>query len=218
MSIQSRICPRHHNCWHASYCLHLYITRIFFPNYSDDGAQRSQPAMRQKIWKSDPTHQVISLKTSKHVIVIYTKIFFEPSFLKGASTSIPWEGWGPLNVRIFQRLGKDFNSAAGSRVLMVNHAIDTTANTFVGYSLLMMDFSPLAIKHRQGLGRLVRESSTIDLDGELVTTSLPYVEVVSRETPIYYSELVISSIDDGRIYAFHFDEHGVKVIKVWDGV
>jgi hypothetical protein len=73
------------------------------------------------------------------------------------------------------------DASDGSRVLRVGRAIDATDDDLVEYSLDMMDFSPLAIKHQQGLGRLVREPSTIDLDEVLVTTSLPYVEVVSNK-------------------------------------
>lgn len=97
------------------------------------------------------------------------------------------------------------NAGDGSRVLRVGRAIDATDDDLVEYSLHMMDFSPLAIKHRRGLGRLVREPSTIDLDGVLVTTSLPYVEVASNKKSISKNEMTRSSIDEGRIYAFHID-------------
>lgn len=50
----------------------------------------------------------------------------------------------------------------------------------------MMDFSLLAVERRQGLGRVVKEPSTIEITesrsgetlAESLTTSLPYVEVV----------------------------------------
>lgn len=81
----------------------------------------------------------------------------------------------------------------GSRVLKVGRAIDATDDDLVEYSLHMMDFSPFAIKHRQGLGRLMKEPSTIDLDGVLVTTSLPYVEVVSNKKSISKNEMIRSN-------------------------
>jgi hypothetical protein len=45
----------------------------------------------------------------------------------------------------------------------------------------MMDFSPLAVERRQSLGRVVKEPSTVEMteSGDKLTTSLPYVEVVS---------------------------------------
>ncbi|KAG0700144.1 hypothetical protein DFH29DRAFT_1001408 [Suillus ampliporus] len=54
-----------------------------------------------------------------------------------------------------------------------------------------MDFSPLAVERRQGLGRVAKEPSTIKITefwlskkgvAESLTTSLPYVEVVSDRT------------------------------------
>ncbi|KAG1802732.1 uncharacterized protein HD556DRAFT_1304013 [Suillus plorans] len=151
--------------------------------------------------------------------VISTRIFFEPDFIKGGSMAIPWKHWGPLNTRIFQHCPDVVDSAAGSQILKVEHAIDTTdGNDFLEYSLRVMDFSPLAIKYGQGLGRLVREPSTIDLDGQSLTTSLPYVEVVSSKISSSTDELLLSSIDEDRINSFHVDNCFVKVIKIWEGV
>ncbi|KAG2138288.1 hypothetical protein DEU56DRAFT_755863 [Suillus clintonianus] len=81
-----------------------------------------------------------------------------------------------------------------------------------------------AVKHRQGLGQLVREPSTIDLDGELVTTSLPYVEVLSSKKSI--PNQFVRFISMRAVYAVPgFKEESdlifnlqVKVIKIWDGV
>ncbi|KAG2119547.1 uncharacterized protein F5147DRAFT_647486 [Suillus discolor] len=148
-----------------------------------------------------------------------TKIFFEPNFIKGGSTAIPWKHWGPLNTRIFQHCPDVVDSATGSRVLKVEHAIDATdGNDFLEYSLRVMDFSPLAIKYGQGLGRLVIEPSTIDLDGQSLTMSLPYVEVVLSKISSSTDELLFSSIDEDRIYMFHVHDCFVKVIKIWEGV
>ncbi|KAG2037328.1 hypothetical protein BDR03DRAFT_957423 [Suillus americanus] len=143
-----------------------------------------------------------------------------PEFINGAATTIPWKHWGPLNTRIFQYYWEFIDATDGNPVLRVDRAIDTTDDDLVEYSLHMMDFSPLAIEHRQGLGRLVREPTTIDLDGELVITSLPYVVVTSSKKSIPKNELVLSSIDSdkGRIYAFHVYARSIKVIKIWEGV
>ncbi|KAG2083241.1 uncharacterized protein F5147DRAFT_782990 [Suillus discolor] len=196
-------------------------THFLSNNSKDDGAQsRPQPGMQQKMWKSDPTHQIISLNMSPSLhFVISTRIFFEPNFIKGGSTSIPWKHWGPLNTRIFQHCSDVVDSATGSRVLKVEHAIDATdSNDFLEYSLRVMDFSPLAIKYGQGLGWLVIEPSTIDLDGQSLTTSLPYVEVVLSKISSSTDELLFSSIDEDRIYVFHVHDCFVKVIKIWEGV
>ncbi|KAG1829125.1 hypothetical protein EV424DRAFT_1536050 [Suillus variegatus] len=88
-------------------------------NLKDDGAQsRPPPGMPQKMWKSDPTHRIISLNMlpSLH-FVISTRTFFEPDFITGGSTAIPWKHWGPLNTRIFQYCPDVVDSVAGSRVL-----------------------------------------------------------------------------------------------------
>jgi len=64
----------------------------------------------------------------------------------------------------------------------------------------MMDFSPLAIKRRQGLGRVVEDPSAIKLLSEkLVTTSLPYVEVVS-DRKLSRGELIEIVVDKNKIY------------------
>ncbi|KAG1899843.1 uncharacterized protein F5891DRAFT_380678 [Suillus fuscotomentosus] len=177
----------------------------------DDGAQsRPQPGMPQKMWKSDPTHRIISLNMPPSLhFIISSRIFFEPDFIKGGSTEIPWERWGPLNTRIFQHCEDVFDSVAGSRVLKVERAIDANGNDPLEYSLRVMDFSPLAIKYGRALGRLVREPSTIDLDGRSLTTSLPYVEVVSSKISSCIDELLLSSIDENRIYAFHIEDRFV---------
>ncbi|KAG2100153.1 uncharacterized protein F5147DRAFT_813327 [Suillus discolor] len=194
-------------------------THFVSDNSKDNGAQsRPEPGMPQKMWKSDPTHRIISLNMSPYLhFVISSRIFFDPDFINGGSTAIPWEHWGPLNTRIFQHCEDIVDSVTGSRVLKVKRAL-SYHNDPLEYSLRVMDFSPLAIKYGQGLGRLVREPSTIDLDGRSLTTSLPYVEVVSSKISSSLYELLLSSIDENRIYAFHVEDCFVKVIKLWEGV
>jgi hypothetical protein len=65
----------------------------------------------------------------------------------------------------------------------------------------MMDFSPLAIERRQGLGRVVREPSTTEINEmrKTLISSLPYVEVVSDRV-FDAVELIGMWVDTDRIY------------------
>lgn len=65
----------------------------------------------------------------------------------------------------------------------------------------MMDFSPLAVERRQGLGRVVREPSATEIhkQGKTLITSLPYVEVVS-DIVFDSVELIGMWVDRDRIY------------------
>jgi hypothetical protein len=67
-----------------------------------------------------------------------------------------------------------------------------------------MDFSPLAVTNRRGLGRVVKETSTINFTGKFaesltISTSLPYVEVVS-DRKFSFDKLKAMWIDKDRIY------------------
>lgn len=77
----------------------------------------------------------------------------------------------------------------------------TLVEEYPNYLLHMMDFSPLAVERRQGLGIVVREPSTIEIPEleETLTTSLPYVEVVSDR--IFGVDQVMDIwVDKDRIY------------------
>ncbi|KAG2125479.1 hypothetical protein DEU56DRAFT_903683, partial [Suillus clintonianus] len=141
----------------------------------------SEPDMGA-MYTSDPKRRLLCITnsmTSPHrLFIISTKIFFD---LGGtaAATPIPWKCWGPSNTRIFEHMDEFKVGVRGNRVLQafpVNEP-DSVHREFI---LHLMDFSPLAVTNRRGLGRVVKESSTIDIEesGESVTTSLPYVEVV----------------------------------------
>ncbi|KAG1852503.1 hypothetical protein F4604DRAFT_1297589 [Suillus subluteus] len=102
------------------------------------------------------------------------------------ATVIPWKDWGPSSTRIFEHDCSFGVGVGGSRVLRAvptAQSMDDSDDPTMEYRLHMMDFNPLAVLHQQGLGRVVREPSMIDLEGELVTTSLAYVEVVSSRNP-----------------------------------
>jgi len=81
---------------------------------------------------------------------------------------------------------------------------DTAAEDYlddIDYKLHMMDFSPLAVERRQGLGKVVTEPSTIEIteSEETLTTSLPYVEVVSDRI-FGASQVTDIWVDKDRIY------------------
>ncbi|KAG0699305.1 hypothetical protein DFH29DRAFT_1015285 [Suillus ampliporus] len=164
---------------------------------------------QQTTHTSDPKHQVLCLTSSEGLaFIISTRIFFD---LDGMETTapIPWQSWGPSNTRIFPHPYKCAMHISGNRVLRafpVDHMSDT-GRTSKEHILHMMDFSPLAVTNRRGLGRVVKEPSTIDFaeftgrseSGKSLMTSLPYVEVVSDRR---LSDLRRVWIDKDRIYLF----------------
>ncbi|OAX39958.1 hypothetical protein K503DRAFT_781772 [Rhizopogon vinicolor AM-OR11-026] len=108
-------------------------------------------------------------------------IFFDLDFLEGRAV-IPWQYWGPLNSRVFHHHWRYETATIGNRVFQGFPAIDMNMPADdvpdgTEYELHMMDFSPLAVKRCQGVGRVVKEPSTIVLEGQFITTSLPYVGV-----------------------------------------
>src|SRR6267154_5441573 len=162
----------------------------------------SRPRMQaqQTMWISDPTHRLLSIVTyiPSLVFVISTKTFFDPDLLERKAAAIPRKDWGPSNTRVFWYRRHCGVCVSDNRVLElfpVSHA--------EGYRLRMMDFSPLAVIRLQGLGRVVKEPSTIVLASgeESITSSLPYVEVVSDRK---FSQDEIGEIDvhKDKIYLF----------------
>ncbi|KAG2154932.1 uncharacterized protein EDB93DRAFT_1101948 [Suillus bovinus] len=91
------------------------------------------------------------------------RIFFDLDVFEGMVPTMLWKYWGPLNARVFYDQYPWVLGVSGNRVLF--RAADNV---------------PGSVKHRQGLGRVVKEPSTIKISewGEEVTTCLPYVEVV----------------------------------------
>ncbi|KAG0699313.1 hypothetical protein DFH29DRAFT_57448 [Suillus ampliporus] len=153
---------------------------------------------QQTTYTSDPTHQVLCFITAEDLFcIISARIFFD---LDGMETTapIPWKCWGPTNTRIFPHLDNCRIHISGNRILWA--FLDHTSGTDEKHILHMMDFSPLAVTNRRGLGRVVKEPSTMDFaesTGEVLTTSLPYVEVVSDRR---LSKLCGMWIDKDRIY------------------
>ncbi|KAG1774430.1 hypothetical protein EV702DRAFT_1241167 [Suillus placidus] len=153
---------------------------------------------------SDPKHRLLCLTTwgldhsPRQVYIISTRIFFDLDGM-AAVTPIPWEHWGPSNARIFQHSCQCKVHVSGNRVLLA-----FTVGTPV---LHLMDFSPLAVTNRRGLGRVMNEPSMIDITDPTglsretltTTTSLPYVEVV-LDKKFRFDELENIWIDKDRIY------------------
>jgi hypothetical protein len=95
----------------------------------------------------------------------------------------------------------------GNRVLLMFPTVDQLPDgaprvrPAMKCRLHMMDFSPLAVARRQGLGRVVKEPSTVQLAASAnLVTSLPYVEVVSERTYSYDDGVLLQIwIDNDRI-------------------
>lgn len=122
-----------------------------------------------------------------------------------------------------QPVAKQGCTVSGNRVLQAFPAADATTEDHtddVGYRLHMMDFSPLAVERRQGLGRVVTEPSTIITKStETSTTSLPYVEVVSDR--IFGADQLMNIwVDKDRVYLQLNDDGMLKleVIEISSGV
>ncbi|KAG1852715.1 hypothetical protein F4604DRAFT_1959018 [Suillus subluteus] len=184
----------------------------------DDIGHSSQPQMQaqQMMYTSDPTHRLLCLIgsssrtdsfSSTQVIIISPRIFFDLDRM--AATPIPWQHWGPLNARIFRHPYHFKVHISGNRVLQAL-PVGTRNSEFM---LHLMDFSPLAVTNRRGLGRVVKEPSTIYISdstgrsGGSLTTSLPYVQVVfsDRKFDSAESELEDIWIDEDRIYMLNAD-------------
>ncbi|KAG1762342.1 hypothetical protein EDD22DRAFT_1028102 [Suillus occidentalis] len=138
----------------------------------------SEPQMQtpQTMYTSDPKYQLlcITLSYRTQVFIISTRIFSDLDGIVG-TTSIPWKRWGPSNTRIFKHAGPCSVYVSGNRVLQAF----PIHKSYTQYVLHVMDFSPLAVANRRGLGQVVKESSTVFIgpSGESLTTSLPYVDV-----------------------------------------
>ncbi|KAG1727726.1 hypothetical protein EDB19DRAFT_189337 [Suillus lakei] len=186
----------------------------------DNIGHSSQPHIQAQrtMYTSDPTHRLLCLTatspypasfSSTQVFIISTRIFFDLDGM-AAATPIPWKHWGPSNARIFQHPYHFNVHVSGNRVLQAL-PVGTQNSERI---LHLMDFSPLAVTNRRGLGRVVKEPSTIDIISDstgrskgILTTSLPYVEVVfsDRKFDTSDSELEEIWIDRDRIYILNAD-------------
>ncbi|KAG2341867.1 hypothetical protein BDR05DRAFT_431682 [Suillus weaverae] len=171
----------------------------------DDIQHSSEPQMQvpQMMYTSDPKNRLLCITSSSRtqVFIISTRIFFDLDGMAGAMP-IPWTCWGPSNTRIFRHADPCSVHVSGNRVLQA-FPVHEPYPIHTEYILHLMDFSPLAVANRRGLGRVVKELSTIATDAprESLTTSLPYVEVVlDRKFGSDVSELDDIWADKDRIY------------------
>lgn len=172
----------------------------------DDGEHRSLSLVQQTTYTSDAKHRLVCLISSfpTRVFIISTRVFFNVDGPAVATPKpIPWNHWGPSNARIFEHHYSCKVHVCGNRVLQA-FPVDTSASSPNEYVLHMMDFSPLATTNRRGLGRVVKEASTINFTGKfaeslMISTSLPYAEVVS-DRKFSFDKLKAMWIDKDRIY------------------
>ncbi|KAG2341863.1 hypothetical protein BDR05DRAFT_964931 [Suillus weaverae] len=170
----------------------------------DDIEHHSLSHVQPTMYTSDAKHRLICLISSfpTRVSIISTRVFFDVDGT-AAATPIPWNHWGPSNARIFEHHYSCKVHVNGNRVLQAFPAC-TSASSPNEYVLHMMDFSPLAVTNRRGLGRVVKETSAINFTGKsaeslTASTSLPYVEVIS-DRKFSFDELKAMWIDKDRIY------------------
>jgi len=165
------------------------------------------------MYTSDPTHQLIclfepSFRDNTQAFIISTRIFFDLHGM-AAATPIPWQHWGPSNTRVFLHYDRPYIHINGNRVLQ---ALPDDAREGNGRFILhLMDFSPLAVTNRRGLGRVVKKPSKTYIGthgfGKSLTTSLPYVHVVlsDRKLDSLDPELMGIWMDMDRIYMLNRD-------------
>ncbi|KAG2156916.1 uncharacterized protein EDB93DRAFT_1126489 [Suillus bovinus] len=197
----------------ACFLMPVSVTGIQCLLPMDDIAHSSQLQMQTQrtMWTSDPKNRILSLitrtrdATNSITFIISTRIFFDPQAkVFDGMAEIPWERWGPLHARIFVHNWRCRVGVSGNRVLQAFPVTGVRAEDHLDgsdYKLHMMDFSPLAVERRQGLGIVVKEPSTIEIaeSSETLTTCLPYVEVVSDR--IFGADQVLDIwVDKNRIY------------------
>ncbi|KAG2338465.1 hypothetical protein BDR05DRAFT_969164 [Suillus weaverae] len=214
----------------ACFLLPVSLTRIQCITSMDDIPHSSRPQVlaQQTMWTSDLEHQLLSVVTFSPslIFIISTRIFFDLDLFEGMLEAIPWTNWGPLNARIFQTPIRCNISVGGNRVLLAFPADDTTGiwHPPKKYRLCVMDFSPLAVERGRGLGRVVKEPSTIEFTesrtgesfklAESLTTSLPYVEVVlDLDKTFGYRGFERIWIDRDRIYFYH-GSNQLEVVEI----
>jgi len=187
-----------------------------------------QMQAQQAMWTSDPKHRLLCLDvyhpSRNFVFIVSSNIFFNIDVLEAMATPIPWETWGPSNSRVLLHQHPCVG-LSGNRVLLFLPVVDkpTDMKTVVyrrsntKYRLHMMDFTPLAVERRQGLGRMVKGSSIIHVPGseENFMTSLPYVEVTSDR--IFSShELYNIWVDKDGIILLTDDGNDVERLEVME--
>ncbi|KAG1905120.1 uncharacterized protein F5891DRAFT_1010994 [Suillus fuscotomentosus] len=166
----------------------------------DDIGYDSQLHMQAQttMYTSDPTHRLICLtapsaRDNTQVFIISTRIFFDLNEM-AAAMPIPWQHWGPSNTRILWHPFHFKIHVNGNQVLRTFPVGPRNSQ----FTLQLLDFSPLAVINRRGLGRVVKEPSMTYISS--LTTSLPYVQVVFSNRKFDCSPLRDLWIDKDRIY------------------
>jgi hypothetical protein len=189
----------------ACFLLPVSMTGIQCLLPMDDIAPNSQMQAQSAMWTSDPENRLLALVTNfpNLILIVSTRIFFDLGLTRGTAAGAPWEDWGPLHARVFEHHWGCKVGVSGNRVVQSFPVNDMTEDNVLEYRLHMMDFSPSAVVHRQGLGRVVTEPSTVEItepgEERTITSSLPYVEVASDRT-FGADELVEIWVDKDKIY------------------
>ncbi|KAG1775237.1 hypothetical protein EV702DRAFT_1236293 [Suillus placidus] len=169
----------------------------------EHSSSQLQMQIQQTMYTSDPTHRLLCFTSSypTTVYIISTRIFFNLDEI-AAATPIPWNLWGPSNTRVFRSPFQCKVHISGNRVLQAF----TMPDTHDEYKVHMMDFSPLAVSNRQGLGQVVKEPSmikdtlfTLKTEKVEITSSLPYVKVI-LDSKFDVRDLHHIWLDKDRVY------------------
>ncbi|KAG2138328.1 hypothetical protein DEU56DRAFT_912485 [Suillus clintonianus] len=185
----------------------LEDTQCFLPMDDIEHSSEWQTQAQQTTHISDAKQRLLCITASASIFVVSTKIFFDLEEMV-AGMPIPWNHWGPSNTRIFEHTDECKVYVSGNRVLQTFPVDTSVFSHSTKYVLHMMDFSPLAVTNRKGLGRVVKEPSSVVQTFcstlgkfEVVTTatSLPYVEVV-WDRKFGFGELEDIWLDRDRIY------------------
>lgn len=158
--------------------------QCLFPMTDIDNSSQPRMQAQQTIYISDTKQRLLCIIASTPVFIVFTRFFFDLHEMVVA-TPIPWNRCGPRNTRMFDHDDKYYRVYVfGNRVLQtfpVNSSVDRYYME-TEYMLRMMDFSSMAVTNRRGLGRVMKEPSSVQCSVpgkfEVLTITLPYVEIV----------------------------------------
>ncbi|KAG2148775.1 hypothetical protein DEU56DRAFT_80124 [Suillus clintonianus] len=162
----------------GAYC-HFQFPSVF---HSVSSCARLTPKEDYWIWTTNPGDRVISVVSflRSSILVISARIFFmdiPPSWFDATLENervVPWASWGPQNSRHFPHQNCRFG-IGGSRVIWTTPVSGSPTSQF---QLRMADFNPFTVA--RGVGKVVREPSSMDPEVSDVITHLPYMEVASN--------------------------------------
>ncbi|KAG2141154.1 uncharacterized protein EDB93DRAFT_1252621 [Suillus bovinus] len=212
----------------ASFVLPIRLlgsTACILPVDGMECSSQLQMQAQQTVHTSDPKHRLLCITMTKFsrafiIYIISTRIFFDLPEMAGAMP-IPWQCWGPSNTRV------DWHPIANgeckvhlsrNRVLLLVPDYEEIRDSKC--KLCIMDFSPLAVTNRRGLGKVVIEPSPVNVNNIMcvhngiqkrLSTFLPYVEVV-LDRKFGMHELKNIWMDEDGIYLL--SEKLIEVIDV----